>query len=165
MVNIYLGKRSTVNPNVNWKLLIGVRRPEDVLSRFLYCSFTQTVCHILYVSYSMSHIRGDPFFGPEKCLKEFILTWLTCFKNPILVHPIFLRNSWSLVQIWFWSTLQHFEFPISVQILTSNCNWTKIGNSNYWKVDQNRIGHLIMNFKEKSTAPKLDFWGKSITWE
>ena len=34
-------------------------------------------------------VRGGPFFAPEKCLKEFILTWVTCFENPILLHSIF----------------------------------------------------------------------------
>jgi len=63
--------------------------------------------------------RG-PFFDPEKCLKELILT---CLENSILVH-------FSIV-------------PISVRILASNPNWTKIGSSDDWKADQNRIFKAI----------------------
>ena len=36
------------------------------------------------------HTRGM-IFGPEKCLKEFVLTWWTCYENAILVH-IFITN-------------------------------------------------------------------------
>ena len=39
-------------------------------------------------------LRGGPFFAPEKCLKEFILTWSTLFENPILRQTISLRNLW-----------------------------------------------------------------------
>ena len=61
-----------------------------------------------------------------------------------------------------------FEFPILVQISISNRNWTKIGNWNFWKVDQNRICirdslSLIENFEEKLNGPKSNF-RKSITW-
>ena len=55
----------------------------------------------------MNYTEGR-FFSPEKCLKEFILTWWTCFENAILVQIVFRI-------------------------------WTKIADSHYWKVDQNRI--------------------------
>ena len=31
-------------------------------------------------------------FRSKKCLKELLVTWWTCYKNSILVHPISLRN-------------------------------------------------------------------------
>ena len=55
-------------------------------------------------------IRGGPFFDPEKCLKELILTWWTCFDNPILVHysiaqrspPRIFYFAWfSRIEWWF----------------------------------------------------------------
>ena len=47
-------------------------------------------------------------------MKEFILTWWTCFENAILV--------------------QNLTSKFEVQII-----WTKIADLNYWKVDQHRI--------------------------
>ena len=37
-------------------------------------------------------------FGPEKCLKEFILTWWTCFENAILVQKIFENRKFELLK-------------------------------------------------------------------
>ena len=70
----------------------------------------------------LDHAWG-PFLGIENSLKEFIFTWWACFENPI--HH---ENS-----------SRKFLFPVLVQILTSNGNWSKIWNSNYWKVNLNRI--------------------------
>ena len=69
-----------------------------------------------------------PFFGPEKCLKEFILTWRICLENSILVHSIFSSKFMITCPI-----------PILVQFWLKVRLWTKIGNSNYWILDQNRI--------------------------
>ena len=83
-------------------------------------------------------LRGGPFFGLEKCLKEFILTWWARFRNPNLVHSIF--------HLKFMITcpnpiVLHFRFEVRI--------WTKIGNSNYWKVDQNRIWTCDHKFRKK----------------
>ena len=50
--------------------------------------------------------------------------------------------------IRFWSTFQYFEFPILVQTRSETKIWTKIGNSNYWKMDQNRIWTRDYKFRE-----------------
>ena len=54
----------------------------------------------------ISLLRGGPIFAPEKCLKEFILTWSTSFENPILLRTISLRYLWSRVQFRFCSTIR-----------------------------------------------------------
>ena len=84
------------------------------------------VVSILIHMHDLFQIRGGPFFGPEKCLNEFIVTWWTSFENRIKCRYRILVH-FSIIRI-----------PISVQILTSNRKWIKIGNSNYWEVDQNR---------------------------
>ena len=76
--------------------------------------------HLITIKFQL---RGGPFFGPEKYLKEFLLTWWTYFEKPIL----------SSVSSKFMITcsipiLVHFSIVrISdlVQILTSNRNRTK----------------------------------------
>ena len=110
---------------------------------------------LLKMDYPMCHtvwlIHGGPFFGPEKCWKEFILTWWTCFEYSILVHFISLRNLWSRVQIRFWSTFQQSEF------------WSRYGiksesgsKSNYWKVDQNRIWTRDHKFRIETEWTKIE---------
>ena len=42
----------------------------------------------------INQIKGGLLFGPETFLKEFILTWWTCFENAILVQ-IFISNYYS----------------------------------------------------------------------
>jgi len=54
----------------------------------------------------MDPITKGSLFGPERRLKEFILTWGTFLENAI----------WSIFLIWI---------------------WTKIADSNFWKLDQN----------------------------
>ena len=70
-------------------------------------------------------------------------------------------------KIRFSSIFQKFEFPIlfcihSVKIRSKDKNWTKIGNSNYWKMDQNRIWTRAHKFRRKSNTWK---WTLSNFWD
>ena len=104
------------------------------------------------------YIHGGPFFGPEKCLKELILTWWVCFENPILVHSIFSSKCmimcpnpilvhFSIVQISDFGPDFYFEMVIGAksEIWTIE-KWTKIG-----------FGHVIIYFVEKIEWAKIGF--------
>jgi len=84
-------------------------------------------------------------FGPEKCLKEFILTWWTCFENSISVHSIFRPNPISvhflIVRISDFDLDSYFEYGPKSEIRTIE-KWTKI-----------EFEHVIINF-EHFSGPK-----------
>ena len=96
----------------------------------------------------------ESLFWSRKCLKEFILTWTTCFKNTILVHLISIRN------LWFTRpnpVLVHFSIvgisdfgPDSEYWYSKNLTiekWTKIGFTN-------QVHHVRMNSYKHFYGPK-----------
>ena len=88
---------------------------------WIFCFFHQII--ILFSIVLMKDVPKTPVgtrapFWSRKVFEEV--------HSHVMDRSISLRNLGSRVQIWFWSTFQYFEFPILVQILTFNRDWTKI---------------------------------------
>ena len=71
-----------------------------------------------------------------------------------------LRNLWSRVQIRFCSTFQKFEFLVLLQFRFEVRIWNKTGNSNYWKVEQNRNWTRDHSFRREIVWSKIGFSNK-----
>jgi len=95
-------------------------------------------------------VRGSPFFGPEKCLKEFILTWWACFENPILVHSVFSSKCMIMCPkpiLVHFSIIRNSDFaPISIR----SKNLDQNRKFELLKMDQNRIWTRDHTFRREN---------------
>ena len=150
------------NQSVDWIHAVIMRAEDSVItdSIWLLSRHHHVTDHFLKNSFSPRNYAGVSFL-----LRKSV--WRSPFPRDELGSKIrfcstqfSIRKLWSRVQIRFCSTFQKFEFLVLLQFRFEVRIWNKTGNSNYWKVEQNRNWTRDHSFRREIVWSKIGFSNK-----